>query len=341
MKPRSVGLVVNPAAGAGAQRALATAAAAIDALGPVEVFTGPGELGEAACTGHARGSSRRTVTVERLRSLTGRAATQELAVATARRGVDALVVVGGDGTLSDAATALHGAGLDVPLVGVGTGSTNAGALVSVDHTAVEHLSGALAEGHVAALEATLTDQAHTLAFNDVVVGDTICGTVDGRFVNLAAEPFMRGERVPARPCPLRSPGARVYKVTEEGREVPTASGQEVGCVVVGFTRVGDVLGQALLGGLGLSSVAGVPAACMVSSFPLVYVDPDQATHAAMEPLRSAYVGLSPGETVCLTGLSDGAVLIADGNPLKLLEPTDLVEVRVHPSACRVLRPVGR
>lgn len=341
MRPRRLGLVVNPTAGGGREGTLAAAAAALAALAPAEVVTGPGELGEAACLRRRASDPGLAVTVAVPGSATGRAATADLVVRAARSGVDALVVVGGDGTLSDAATALHAAGLSVPVVGVGAGSTNAGALVSVERAAVGDLAADLREETVTALALVLPGGERCLAFNDVVVGDTVCGTVGGRFVNLAAAPFMRGERVLASPTAVRSPAARVTKAGADGREVEVGAGEDVGCVVVGFTRTGDVVGQALLGGLGLSSAAGVPAACLVASFPLVYADMDAATHAAMEPLRTAYVGLSPGEAVRLTGFSGGAALVADGNPLELLEPGDVVEVRVQEAACRVLRPAAR
>src|SRR5690606_8335749 len=138
----------------------------------------------------------------------GRATTRDLVVRAARFGAEAIVVVGGDGTLSDAATALHAAGADVPIIGVGAGSTNAGALVSVDHTSVDRLlQGELHDVNVAALSLVLPGGGRCLAFNDVVVGTTVCGTLDGGYVNLAAEPFMRGQRTLAEPEPLRARGA--------------------------------------------------------------------------------------------------------------------------------------
>ncbi len=319
MRLERVGMVVNPRAGVGGERNRAVAAAVLAALGPVEVIAGSIEADA--------GSSRAT--------------TQRVAMEAATQGADALVVVGGDGTMADAATVIFTAGLRLPILGVGAGSTNAGALVSIDHTRVTELAGTVLEIRpVPALELRLPDGATALAFNDVVIGTTVCGTLGGKYVNLAAEAFMRGDVRPAVPEPVRSASATVTKASSDGTELAVAEGKAVGSVVIGFTRIGDVQGQALLGGLGLSSGAGVPAGCLVASFPLVYAEVGSKEHAGFEPLTSSYVGLSADEHIRLGGLGDGAVLCADGNPLHLLRPEDVAEVRFITDACQVVRVVG-
>lgn len=319
MRLARIGLVVNQRAGVGGERNRAVAAAVLGALGDCQVVAGPHDAADPADP-----------------ATTGRIARE-----AAERSADALVVIGGDGTMADAANALFAAGSQLPILGIGAGSTNAGALVALDHNQVSALAGAeLAVHSVAALEVLVPGGGNSLAFNDVIVGTTVCGTVAGRFTNLAAKPFMRGERVEARPQALRSPAAGVTKVTGAGADVRVAAGNDVASVAIGFTRIGDVQGQALLGGLGLSSGAGLPAACLVASFPVVYAELDRADHAAFEPLRSWYVGLSAGERIRLTGLGGGAVLCADGNPLHVMNPDDLAEVRVVADACRVVRVAG-
>lgn len=319
MRLERIGLVVNPRAGEGGERNRTVTAAVLAALAPVEVIAGSVEPD-----------------VE-----SSRAITQRVARESANQGADALVIVGGDGTMADAATVLHDVGSRVPILGVGAGSTNAGALVSIEHTRVNELVGAVLEVRpVAALELRLPDGAKSLAFNDVVIGTTICGTAGGKYVNLAAEPFMRGQAHIAVPEPVRSATATVTKSQRGGTELSVAEGEGVGSVVIGFTRIGDVRGQALLGGLGLSSAAGVPAGCLVASFPLVFAELGPKEHAEFEPLRSAYVGLSEGEHIRLGGLGGGAVLCADGNPLHLLRPEDQAEIAFIADASQVVTLAG-
>jgi phosphoribosylcarboxyaminoimidazole (NCAIR) mutase len=319
VKLARIGLVVNVRAGVGGERNRTVAAAVLRALGECHVVAGTVDTSDHSDP----------------------ATTARVAREAVQRQADALVVIGGDGTMADAANALFASGSHLPILGVGAGSTNAGALVSLHHSRASDLAGAaLAVHSVAALEVLAPDGSTTLAFNDVIVGTTVCGTSAGRFVNLAAEPFMRGERVEERPHVLESPAAEVSKVTSSGAIVRVAAGADVASVAVGFTRTGDVQGQALLAGLGLSSGAGVPAACLVASFPVVFAGLERADHAAFEPLRSWYVGLSEGERIILTGLGEGAVLCADGNPLRVLRPVDRVEVRVVADACSVVHVAG-
>lgn len=336
MSYQRVGLIVNPRAGAGS--GVAVGRTVIAALQPEHVITGPGPLGEDAARGRLADTARLTV-VDLADS--GRLATQRLAQEAQRLGAEVLVVVGGDGTMADAATALHALGATLPILGVGAGSTNAGGLVTLLATEADKLAGATTElAGVNALELRLPDGDTVLAFNDVVVSDTICGTLDGRFVNLAAAAFMDGESVERAPEPLRCPDASVTKLRADGSDLPVSEGLAAGSVVVGFTRTGDVTGQALLGGLGLSSAAGIPAACLISSFPVVHASMSVPCHAAMEPLQSAYVGLSEGEVIRIAGFDNGAFLCADGNPLHSLKTHDAAEVRFVAGACQVVRLAG-
>jgi len=343
-----IGLVVNPRAGVGGERNQAVAEAVLAALAPCEVVAGPGEPSAAGPD-----LAHDITAADRPAGCTTPATTRRIAREAVRQKADALVVIGGDGTMADAVNALFADGSSLPVLGVGAGSTNAGALVSLDHTRVSELATAQLETQpVTALELQLPTGDKVLAFNDVVVGNTVCGTLDGRYVNLAAEALMRGERLEITPEPLRSAGARVSKVTSnsapaafeataaDADELTIAQGDAVASIVIGFTRTGDVQGQALLGGLGLSAGAGIPAGCLVASFPLVFAELWPGRHTGFEPLRSSYAGLGAGESIRLTGLGDGAVLCADGNPLHRLRPEDVAEVRVVAGACQVVRLVG-
>lgn len=324
-----IALAMNPRAGLGTEVSLAVARAVIDVLRPVEVLTNVTELA---------GGPTKAIIVGPPAS--GGNETHRVAEEAARRDVDVLVVIGGDGTLADAAGILFAHTSEVPILGVGTGSTNAGKLV----TCLPELLPALAPDRlvhapVTALQVSYAEAATALAFNDVVVATTICGTIDGKFTNLDAAAFLRGDKMPGVPGSVTSPTARVSKSSARG-EIVVACGSDVGSVVVGFTNTGGLFGQALLGGLGLSAAAQVPAACLVATAPLVFAGFDADRHAAIEPLRSAYAGLSRGEVLRLSGFGTGAFLCADGNPLHVFELTDVAEVRLVPGACRSVRLIA-
>ncbi|MDF1521407.1 MAG: diacylglycerol kinase family protein [Trueperaceae bacterium] len=338
MNTARLGLIVNPAAGHGAGRNLRLAAVAVAALRPERVFAGPGDLGADVLDVLDGGDVLEVAELAR----GGRAATQALAVAALRAGAEALVVVGGDGTLADVASALAAAGLRGPIVGVGAGSTNAGALVTcaaddVVGLAPERLRAKPVDGlHAVVVDGAGRAVADALAFNDVVLGTTIVGTLDGDFADLDAAAFLRGVRARGRARALACVGARVVK-RGPGGDVAVASGPEVGFAVVGFTDVLRDHGKAIVGGVALSDYVRVPAGALVASWPLVFADFDLDDHRAMEPLRSAYVGLAADEVLELAGLDDGAYLCADGNPLWELHPDDRARVTLRRGVVDVAR----
>lgn len=329
MRLASLGLIVNPRAGRGGAHNLALARRAVEALRPERVITGAGTLGADALPG--------ATVLEVGRRSSGRDATMTLACDLVTHGVDAIVVVGGDGTMADVAVALDRAGLRCPILGVGAGSTNVGALVTcvggdVEGLRPERLAPASVDGLAVRTDAGVS----ALAFNDVVVATTIVGTLDDAFVNLDAARFVRGEKALGTPRPLACGRAQVAK-RGIGRDVLVERGAAVGSVVVGFTQCDGMYGKALVGGMALSSSVGVPAGCIVASFPLVFAELTPEQHQQMEPLRSAYVGLAPGETIVVSGIEGGAYVCADGNPLQALAADDVVEITVRRNVVDVVR----
>ncbi len=328
MRPRTIGVIVNPKSGLGAAHNLRVAQQAVAALGADTVVTGSGTMG-----GDALPAAR----VLPIPAWTGRAASQALARAALDSGVEALVVIGGDGTLSDVASVIYQAGIKCPLLGIGAGSINAGDLITCKAAQVDDLRGRdLRVERLNALEAAYNGRMMALAFNDIVIGTTIVGTVDGGYRDLDAKAFMDGRQERIQPHSVGREGARVVRRGASG-EVLVSSGQAVGTVVVGFSQYECFFGKAIIGGVGLSSVAGAPAGCIVSDHPLVVVQLGLDEHLRTEPVHSAYVSLTGEDVIEVTGLDDPAVLCADGNPLALLRPADSSQMRVRPGAVDVLR----
>jgi hypothetical protein len=85
----------------------------------------------------------------------------------------------------------------------------------------------------------------------------------------------------------------------------------------------------------------VPAGCLVCDQALVRTQLDRQAHLAIEPIHSAYISLADDEMIQVTGMEYPAVLCADGNPLKRLQPGDVAEVRVYLNAVDALRIANR
>ena len=328
MKLESIGLIINPNAGRGAEANLAIAGQAIKSIGAKRILTGPGQLGELAVA---------KADVRPVSDLAGRAVTRWLADEAASAGVDALVVVGGDGTLADAAFAILEGGHQCPILGIGAGSTNVGDLITCRADELANLDQAdFVTESLHALIALCNDQILALAFNDVVIGSTVLGTLEGNVVDLDATALLEGEKTPGQPQSIATTSALVTKASGD-KVVQVAQGPSVGTIIAGFAHQNRFYGKAIVGGVCLTSLVGLPAGCLVCEQPIVRMHLERSDLEAQEPLRSAYVSLSEADAIHVAGVSPPAVLCADGNPLVSLQPGDVAQIRVRMNAVDVLR----
>jgi hypothetical protein len=157
-------------------------------------------------------------------------------------------------------------------------------------------------------------------------------------VDLDAPERLAGKSVIAQPRPLGAGQARVVKQSP-GKMVEVASGLRVGTVIVGFSHGRHFYGKAIAGGVCLTAVVGLPAGCLVSEQPLVRVKLTANELLEAEPVRSTYVSLTEADAIQVSGITGPAVLCADGNPLKRLEPDDRVQIQVRLNLVEILRPI--
>jgi hypothetical protein len=325
------GLVINPAAGQGFAHSAACARQVIARLGCMQIVTGTGQSGAAALTDPA-------LKVETVPDggLSSRALTQALVTAIAQAGVDGLFVVGGDGTLADSASALVRAGSTIPIFGLGTGSTNAGGLVTCKASEMDALTGAnLALTSVPALLPYWNDQLLGLGFNDCVLGFTVVATIDGRLRDVAVAEKFLGLNVPGEPAPMGTQKTRVW-LLGSGVEREISRGPAVGTVIIGLAE-SPFIAKALTGGVCLASFTGIPAGCLVADIPLVQVELSAQEVLSLPPIHTTYASLDESMQVCVTGCKPGTGLCVDGNPLCLLSEEDVVRFTVRPSALHVFR----
>ncbi len=323
----NIGLIVNPRAGQGSHMNLEIARKVITKLKAYTVHTGPGVFGGDAFS--------QASLIDIPESLEGREITQWIAAKLVQLNLDALVVIGGDGTMADIAFSFAKLELSCPIFGIGAGSMNSGALITLHKDEIDLLENA--EFNIIAVDALVTgynNQDMAVAFNDVVISNTIVGTVDGKLCDLDASLFLSGDQVKRPPIPVASSTSVVTKSSGD-REIIVANGFDVGGVVVGFSDPDNFLGKAVVGGACLTALAGIPAGCMVSEHPLARASIGKISN--WKPLKSNYISLAKGESINVTGMQNPAVLCADGNPIKQLELEDNISIRVLSRAIDVVQ----
>ncbi len=130
----------------------------------------------------------------------GRAQTQALVAQLAQVPLAAMIVVGGDGTLADAACVLINLRSTIPLMGIGVGSTNAGNLITCRASELDKINlDRLQVEPVQSLLAFDNGRLLGIGFNDCVLGFTIVGTIDGVVCDLDAAAKMEVRNQPGMP----------------------------------------------------------------------------------------------------------------------------------------------
>jgi predicted polyphosphate/ATP-dependent NAD kinase len=264
----------------------------------------------------------------------GRDATIRLAGEMASS-VDAILVVGGDGTMSDVAYGLFMAGAAVPIIGIGAGSTNAGPLISIRPQEIERLDPhALTIKAIGGILATLNKVQVGLGFNDVVLGDTVLTTFEGRVKQVSAVEFMKGKKKAAAPLKIGKKDSEIY-IERQGKVVEIHKG------IFGQMFAAPLeeryLGKGLAGGTSLAAALGLPAGIAIISEPIINYSITPEEFLATEPIITKTASFRKEDEVIARGLMEGTCLIVDGNPLVILKLDDVVKLRYIPAAARVLK----
>ncbi len=308
---KKLGVIVNTAAGVGGAFIENMASSAISKFGDINVIRP-----------HLLASREATI-----------AAASDLASS-----VEAILVVGGDGTMSDVAYSLFKAGTSIPIIGIGAGSTNAGPLITVRLQELDRLDpSTLIVQEVGGILASLNGKQVGVGFNDIVLGDTVLTTVEGRVVQVNASEFMKGRKIPAPPSRAGTTDSEVR--IERG-------GESQADIVIHRGVFGQLfaaplekryLGKGLAGGTSLAAALGLPAGIALTSEPLVNFSIGIEELLLMEPIVTKTASIREVDNVVVTGIREGTCLNMDGNPLALLRPGDEVRVRYVPAAARAVK----
>lgn len=249
--------------------------------------------------------------------------------------VDAFLVVGGDGTMSDAAYSVFAQGAKTPILGIGAGSTNAGPLITSKAKDIDQLNPhELFIHEVAGILAVLNGEPGGLGFNDIVFGDTILTTLKGKVVQVSAAEFMKGKKIPAPPSRAGT-GRSNVSIERKGKTKLIHTG-EFGQMFASPLEE-RYLGKGLAGGTSLAAALGLPAGISITSEPLTNYSIGQEELLEMEPIVTRTASFRECDEVVVRGLKEGTCLNIDGNPAAILKPDDEVRLRYIPSAARVLK----
>ena len=113
--------------------------------------------------------------------------------------IEAVIVIGGDGTLSDVVAGQRRSGKLVPIIGIGIGTANAGPMISLSLNECDLISDEFTVKGMMGIDVFHLKDYIATGFNDVVFSDCIVSTLGGKTVTVDARKFLEGHRIESTP----------------------------------------------------------------------------------------------------------------------------------------------
>lgn len=245
-------------------------------------------------------------------------------------GAELLVCVGGDGLASYVADAMLTGQGPVAMLGIAAGTINVGPIITLGMDEIPSLEiGRLRFEKVGAVE-ILVDGVHlAYGFNDIVIGNSFLGTVDGVVESLSVRALLeRGEKLKLEPgADIAGPGFRVRK---NGAEVPLQM-EKPAQAILSPLGAREFYARAVTGVLCNATYMKGPAA--LAFFDSVIVRAGSPSRGFSDFSASEQLLFEPGDSVELSGLAESGQIVVDGNPflrtgetLRFRSVPDLVSV---------------
>lgn len=251
-----------------------------------------------------------------------------------KRKVDVIVSVGGDGMAAYIACALI---KQVPdsekrpsMLGWAAGTANVGPIVSrqteTDLSEYRKIS-------FDAVEVKQGDKILGYAFNDVIIGNSFLGTKDNKFVNLDARAMAEtGKQIVCSPC--NDILTEAFKVRVNSETFGDSSWKKYCQVCISSLQDTSFLsGRAVFGGM--INAAGMDAPAVITFMDRIAVDSNPDSWYFKGPVESRQICFDSSDTVEISGFTDNAQIIIDGNPF--VRDGDVICIKNIKNALFVLR----
>lgn len=252
--------------------------------------------------------------------------------AIASWGADLLICVGGDGLASYAADAMLAGPCPMAMLGVAAGTINVGPIVTMG---MEELSSfdleKLSVGQVGAVEALMGDIHLAYGFNDIVIGDTFLGTLDGNSVSLSARAMLE-EGLKRKKLPSSDIAGPSFSVRKNGAAIQPQL-RRPAQIIVSPLGAREFYARAVAGIL--CNASYMKGAAALALFDSVMVKAEGPERGISDFSLSEQLLFEPGDWVELSGFGPEGHIIVDGNPF--LRTKDAVQFRMVPDLVAVAR----
>ncbi|HOJ88188.1 MAG TPA: diacylglycerol kinase family protein [Pseudothermotoga sp.] len=241
--------------------------------------------------------------------------------------VDFLLVLGGDGTISDVVYGQHMAGKMVPIAGIALGTINAGPLITIRN--LEDLArctfDTFSTEPVAAIEAYTRGDLVGVAFNDIVFSDCTVSTVNGQVRTVEAKAFLDGRKVVTAPKSIGTPETTL-QINDRNVEIPFRIGQ---IIASPLHQLNMHQAKALSGKLCWAPFLNKHGAMIVSDQPIIRII-DYNEFDVSSPLLIAQFIFDESDVIRIANTK--GFVVVDGNPRLDMEVVSECELRLNRTA---------
>lgn len=245
------------------------------------------------------------------------------------------ICIGGDGLASYIADTLITHGCTVSIMGIAGGTANVGPIITVSPEMLEYFDPKkLAISSIGAIHVNNGCNHVGYAFNDMIIGNTFLGTVNGKTVNLSVEALLKKNEKKVVEAPSHEITTGTFNITKNGSQVK-CSIKNPAQIIVSPLEVDNFYGRAITGILCYS--AHMPLKAAIGLYDEVIVKMHSHDTAVEHFTKVEHLLFGRGDHVNITGLSGNGHIIIDGNPY--LKEDEVISLEYKPSLLSIAKPV--
>lgn len=226
--------------------------------------------------------------------------------------IELLITVGGDGIATYCANYMIEYNPTLTIMGISSGTTNIGPIARVKLSDLID-KRKITKKSISAIKVMENGKTICYSFHDVIIGNTILGTVDSKMHTLSAEAMINeGKKLPLNPSAniINEQFSCYLNSTLQSGHIKPAQ------IVVSSIKELIFLGQAIHGIFCFHQSVDKLGAMVFVDKPLVRPQISGSEIAAFTNVSQMLFGTE--DIITLEGFSEDAYLIADGNPYKKL-----------------------